>query len=229
MVNLYNSTLTPEMGDMINSHIESFDDIPGVVIIHDIRDWSIVYMSKRGLKLLQSTLEEICSLSNEDYHAKYFNAKDAKDYVQKIGALIHKNSDDEIVSFYQQVKFPSEQDWRWHLSSIKIFMRDVEGRVIMTITTSIQVDAMHHMASKADRILDENNFLRKNYDNFCKLSKREVMILKEMALGKSSMEIANLLCISSTTVDTHRRNIREKLNTKSSFQISNYARAFDLI
>lgn len=229
MVNLYKSKLSPKANDLIKRHIESFEEIPGVVIIHDASDWSIVYMSKRGLNYLNATLDEVCSFTNEEYHAKYFNAEDAKDYIPKIAALMQTNNDDDILSFFQQVRFADAQDWKWHLSSIKILMRDDEGKVLLTVTISLQVDAMHHMASKAERILEENNFLRNNYDSFSKLSKRERTILKEIALGKSSIEIGNQLCISSTTVDTHRRNIREKLNAKSSFEISNYARAFDLI
>ncbi|MBC6111131.1 response regulator transcription factor [Pedobacter fastidiosus] len=229
MVSSYTNNITEEMHQMIIDHQASFNLISGVVILHDIRDWSIAFMSQRGLNELKIVEEELYLMTNEEYHARFFNADDASDYVPKIAALIQKNSDDATVSFYQQLKFPDSPQWRWHLSSIRIFMRDQDGVPIMSITISIPVDAMHHMAAKADRLLEENNFLRNNYTIFSKLSKREKTILKEMALGKSSIEIANELCISPTTVDTHRRNIREKLNTKSSFEISKYARAFDLI
>ncbi|PWS32029.1 helix-turn-helix transcriptional regulator [Pedobacter paludis] len=221
--------LTEEMRQKIFEHQASFNLISGVVILHDIRDWSIVFMSERGLNDLKISEEELYSMTNEVYHARFFNADDAADYVPKISALMQKNSDTATVSFYQQLKFPDSPQWRWHLSSIRIFMRDDDGKPLITITISIPVDAMHHMAAKADRLLEENNFLRNNYTNFSKLSKREQTILREIALGKSSIEIADELCISPTTVDTHRRNIREKLNTKSSFEISKYARAFDLI
>ena len=53
--------------------------------------------------------------------------------------------------------------------------------------------------------------------------------LKYMALGKSSSETAIELFISLGTVDTHRKNIRKKLETKSYFELSQYARSFDLI
>ncbi|RZK21008.1 MAG: LuxR family transcriptional regulator [Pedobacter sp.] len=224
-----NPNLTAEMCSKVSAHIPTFNNMPGVVIIHDLRDWSIAYMSENGLKQLGATLEEICALPNDIYHARYFNADDAMDYVPKIGALMQRNQDDETVSFYQQIRFPGSQEWHWYLSSIKIFMRNETQQPLMTITISIPVDAMHHMVNKAERNLEENNFSRSHYDDFLRLSRREKTILREMALGKSSIEIANLLCISSTTVDTHRRNIREKLNTKSSFEISKYARAFDLI
>jgi len=229
MVNFNKPNLNKGVRNVISNHITSFNQIPGVVVLHDIRDWSIVYMCQKGLKQLKTTLEEICGLTQEEYHRKYFNTEDAIDYVPKIEAFIQNNSDDTAVSFYQQLKFPDSQNWCWHLSSIKIFMRDEAGKPLLTITVSIPVDTLHHMAAKADRLLEENNFLKNNYNNFSKLSKRELTILREIALGKSSIEIADQLFISSTTVDTHRRNIREKLNAKSSFEISKYARVFDLI
>jgi two-component system response regulator NreC len=46
------------------------------------------------------------------------------------------------------------------------------------------------------------------------LSKREVEVLKGIATGRTSQEIADELFISIRTVDTHRKNIHEKLNTK---------------
>jgi DNA-binding CsgD family transcriptional regulator len=229
MVNFYKPDLTAEMRRMIDNHAESFKYIPGVVILHDLRDWSVAYMSDNGLAQLETSLKEICCMTNEEYHNKYFNAEDAMDYVPKLSALINKNNFTESVSFYQQVKFPNNDNWSWHLSSIRLFMQDGEGKPLMAITVAIPVDAMHHMAAKAERLLEENNFLRNNYGSYSRLSKRERTILREIALGKSSGEIADELCISSTTVDTHRRNIREKLKTKSSFEISKYARAFDLI
>ena len=168
-------------------------------------------------------------MTNAEYYGRFFNAEDAKDYVPKIAAFMHSNNQEDTLSYYQQLKFPAKDNWQWHLSSTKIFARDNAAKPILSITISIPVDAMHHMAAKADRLLKENDFLRKNFNNFSKLSKREKTILKEMALGKTSNEIADELHISPTTVDTHRRNVRDKLGTKSSFEISQYARAFDLI
>ncbi|WP_443936624.1 response regulator transcription factor [Pedobacter sp. MW01-1-1] len=223
------SDLTPKMKQVIKEHDATFNQLPGVVIIHKIADWKIAYMNKLGLSQLKITAEQLYALKPESYYERFFNSEDAADYVPKITKLITENKEHESVSFYQQVKMPHLKEYRWHLSSTRILMRDNENKPLLTVTVSIPVDAMHHMANKANKILEENDFLRKNYHNFAKLSKREQTILKEIALGKSSLEIAHELCISSTTVDTHRRNIREKLNIKSSFEVAQYARAFDLI
>lgn len=225
----YKPQLTPVMRNLIDLNVKAFDQMPGVVIIHETVNWTVAYMSERGLKQIGLSLEEVCSLTSTEYYSRFFNAEDAKDYVPKIGAFMHGNNLEDTLSYYQQLKFPGKDNWQWHLSSTKIFLRDENDKPLLSITISIPIDAMHHMAAKADRLLKENDFLRKNYTNFSKLSKREKTILKEIALGKSSIEIAEELHISPTTVDTHRRNVRDKLRTKSSFEISQYARAFDLI
>ena len=47
--------------------------------------------------------------------------------------------------------------------------------------------------------------------NHAGLTAQEQRIADLIRLGRTSKEIANLLCISPHTVDTHRRNIRQKL------------------
>jgi DNA-binding NarL/FixJ family response regulator len=47
------------------------------------------------------------------------------------------------------------------------------------------------------------------------LSERELEVLKLIVLEHSSEVIADKLCISKRTVDTHRKNIMEKTGTKS--------------
>jgi two-component system nitrate/nitrite response regulator NarL len=60
-------------------------------------------------------------------------------------------------------------------------------------------------------------------DNKVILSKREREILVEIANGKTSKEIANVLFIAKTTVDTHRKNIIRKLNLSSGTELIKYA------
>jgi DNA-binding CsgD family transcriptional regulator len=225
---LYSIDLPAELKSKIDEHVITLDHLPCVVIVHDLKKKIVVYMSERGLRKLGTTMEEISSISYDEYHNRYFNSEDAEDYVPKIMGLLERNNDDESVSFFQQVKFPGNDDWSWHLSSTKIFMRDDAGNPSLTITIAIPVDAMHHMTAKAERLLEENNFLRRNFKNYSKLTKREKEVLARIALGKSATEIAKELFISVTTAETHRKNIKQKLNA-STYELMQYARAFDLI
>jgi len=202
--------------------------IPAVVIIHDLQG-RVKWMSKMGLEQLGVSIEDLINRPAEDYYSRFFNEADAKDYVPKILGLLERNNDDEIITYFQQVRYREHLDWTWHMSSSRIFYRDEQNKPLFTITMSFPIDAMHHMVNKADKLLDESNFLQQNHNRYCRLTKREKEVLKYMALGKSSAETAEELFISQGTVDTHRKNIRNKLETKSYFELSQYARSFDLI
>ncbi|WP_191600014.1 response regulator transcription factor [Marinomonas algicola] len=55
------------------------------------------------------------------------------------------------------------------------------------------------------------------------LTKREISVLKEVATGLSNKEIAQSLNISVRTVETHRQNIKNKLEIHSSAGLIKYA------
>ncbi|MDO6705438.1 response regulator transcription factor [Photobacterium sp. 1_MG-2023] len=61
------------------------------------------------------------------------------------------------------------------------------------------------------------------------LSRREETILRQVASGKSSKKIALELGISTRTVETHRQNIKHKLNLNSTAEMTAYAVKENLI
>lgn len=204
------------------------DDFPGVIVIHNIQDFSAVFMSKRGLNQLGLTLDELKNMSIEEYHNRYFNPDDVKNYLPKIVNLTERNTN-ESLTFFQQVRTSKNKEWTWHMSCVKILMRNDEGKPHLMITLSYPIDPLSHVTPKVSRLLEENNFLRKHYKTFTSLTKREVEILRFMALGANSAGISAKLNISVKTVTTHRKNIRSKLKVQSNYDITRFAHAFDLI
>ncbi|GAA3957518.1 helix-turn-helix transcriptional regulator [Mucilaginibacter dorajii] len=202
--------------------------LPGVIIIHRMPGFSLEYMSPNGLAQLGISLAVFRNYTLLEYTEKYFNLEDAEDYAPKLHAMIDNNTD-ENVTFFQQVKINGSQDWTWHMSIVKILLRDDEGLPLLVINMAYKVDPMQHITKKVDRILKENDFLRKNLNRFSKLTKQECVVLKLLALGSSSAETAEKLFITEGTVETHRKNIRKKLDTSAYFELCEYARAFDLI
>ena len=61
------------------------------------------------------------------------------------------------------------------------------------------------------------------------LNRREVVVLKHLALGNSSRESAALLGLSPRTVDGHRRRVSHKLGRSGSAQLTRYAIASGLV
>jgi DNA-binding NarL/FixJ family response regulator len=58
---------------------------------------------------------------------------------------------------------------------------------------------------------------------FIVLTDREREVLQQLAEGKSTKEMADDLSVSVKTVETHRRNIMEKLNLHSVAELTKYA------
>lgn len=206
------------------------DDVPGAVIIHRFENnfAKVEYMSDWGLKKLNTTLQELKEMGAE-YYNNFFNPEDVEDYLPKMAALLEKNDENETFSFFQQVRTSPQHEWEWYLSTVRIFMRDDEGNPFLTITVANPIDPLHHVTHKVNRLLDEKNFLRNNSARFSSLTQREKEVLRELVLGKSSGEIAETLFISINTVETHRKNIKRKLEAGTAFELSEYARAYDLI
>ena len=204
------------------------EQIPGVVIVHYLKDASVVYMSRRGLAKLNVTLEELREMG-PDYHHRFFNQNDAADYVPKVLGLLERNNDQETVSFFQQVRASKDSPWEWYASGTRIFMRDDDGHPFLTITVAIPVDPKHFFSAKIDRLLGESEFLTTNQHLFSLLTKREKQILCLMAKNVSSLEIASDLYLSEATIKTHRRNIKKKLGVENQYDIIKFAQAFNLI
>lgn len=223
-----NPTLKEKIRNRINEIKLIADEMPGIVLVHNMRDLSIEYMSQRGLDILGVSLDELIAMGPK-YHAKFFNEEETKEQVPKMIGLLERNNDNELVALFQQVRRNENYPWEWYCTSVKIFMRDENGNPLLTIGIAIPIDPNHHLSQKVSRLLEENNFLRQNGDKFHDLTKREKMILKHVVLGKSTNEIAEELFVSPHTVDTHRKNIKQKLDTNNLFVWSQYARAFDLI
>jgi DNA-binding CsgD family transcriptional regulator len=206
------------------------DEVPGAVIIHRFENnfANVEYMSAWGLKKLNTTLQELQEMGAE-YYSNFFNPEDVEDYRPKMAALLERNDENETFSFFQQVRASVLHEWEWYFSTVRIFMRDDDGNPFLTITIAYPIDPLHHVTHKVNRLLEENTFLRNNYARFSSLTQREKEILRELVLGKSSNEIAETLFISINTVETHRKNIKRKLEAGTSFELSEYARAYDLI
>ncbi len=203
------------------------DELPGILLIHNA-DALVEYISPRGEEQLGASLAEIKAMGH-DYYRRYFNKQDADEYVPKIMELFKRNDPQGLVTYFQQVRIAPSYEWVWHMSSTKILLRDDTGKLLLFITISVPVDPNHHITSKVGRLLEENNFLRNKHASYAQLTKREREILKLTVLGKNSGEMAQELNISAATAETHRRNVRQKLDANTNYELSQYARAFDLI
>ncbi|MGE3655045.1 MAG: response regulator transcription factor [Flavobacteriales bacterium] len=55
------------------------------------------------------------------------------------------------------------------------------------------------------------------------ISDREREVIKYVSQGISNAEIGSLMCLSSRTIESHRRNILQKLELKNTAELIAYA------
>lgn len=95
----------------------------------------------------------------------------------------------------------------------KFLDQQVQDKIIQSFTDEAQPGKMDASASNMQGLL----------------SKREQEVLKMIAEGKKSAEIATLLFISTNTVDTHRKNILAKCEVKNTAELISFANKNGLI
>lgn len=72
-------------------------------------------------------------------------------------------------------------------------------------------------------ILLYENFKQKNFEVLDALTPREQQILHFIGLGTQSNDIAKQLGLSVATIETHRKNIRKKLNLTGNGKLLEFA------
>lgn len=204
------------------------DQYPGVVIIHHVPRQSVVYMSDMGLALLGTTPEALEALGPA-YGPTFFNPVESEDYTNRVWQIMAEGGPPEVHTLYQEVRTLEREGWSLYLTSIRRLLSDSKGGALLLIAMAVPLHPDNHFATKVRRLIEENGFLREHGGRYASLTARERQVLRHLALGLSSPDIADVLCLSVATIDTHRRNIRQKLDATSSFELGQYARAFDLI
>ncbi len=97
------------------------------------------------------------------------------------------------------------------------------GYVMKNSSLKTLLTAIDEVAKGHEFFDDEITFSDAETEETIILSKREKEILHHVGQGKTSTEIAELLTISKTTVDTHRKNILRKINAHGKTDLVRFA------
>lgn len=108
------------------------------------------------------------------------------------------------------------------------------GYLPKSVNSAILLKAIHAVQNGEQYFSDEisaiifNKFLKKSMgqkpdSENQELSKREIEVLRYIALGNTNKETGEILFISTKTVDTHRSNILQKLYLKTTADLVRYA------
>jgi DNA-binding NarL/FixJ family response regulator len=80
-------------------------------------------------------------------------------------------------------------------------------------------------------VLEEKNYTRPDHfeDDKLNFTKREIEIVRLLANGLSTQEVADKLFLSFYTIETHRKNLLNKLNLRNTAELVKYAAQLGLL
>ncbi|MGB4400171.1 MAG: helix-turn-helix transcriptional regulator [Daejeonella sp.] len=205
------------------------DLVPGAIIVHDIQALQTTYMNSWGCEALGHSIDEINAMG-EDYYKKFFLPDEVRSFLPGMLNYFQREDHSSLYSFFHQVRTGPKMEFSWHYAVCKFLRKDKDlNKPKELIMVANPVSGMGLMANKVNKLLEENVFVTNNYKYFASLSKREKEVIALLANGKSSSDIADLLFISAHTVQTHRKNINNKLELNSFADLVHFAIAFELI
>jgi DNA-binding NarL/FixJ family response regulator len=112
----------------------------------------------------------------------------------------------------------------------KALQAGADGYLIKDIGSKDLIESMHRVvmgervfSKSVLSILQSKHWSSSEAENQIVITKREQEILNSVALGKTSTEIAELLNISTRTVESHRYNLMKKLQVKNTAELVRYA------
>ncbi len=99
------------------------------------------------------------------------------------------------------------------------------GEIVKAVAASMKGD-VYLSPSISRRVIDDYLTLKKTSsqeDLYTQLSNREREVFQMIAEGHSTKKIADILCVSPSTVKTHRANIMEKLQLNNISRLIQFA------
>lgn len=201
-------------------HNEVLKGIPAFVHIRDQKTGKIIWWNEewkrkmlRSEKKVPPDIEHFLSQfihpddlfllkrSNEHYQHKN---------VPKFGGLI-------------RIRFPEQDGWSWLFGVSRIIRKNKEGIPLHTLAVFLDITQDLHTESQTREALHEV-LRRSNFEILEKITEREKQVIRLLVRGYNNNEIAKYLYISHHTVESHRKNIRMKLNVKNTLELISLAK-----
>ena len=208
---------------LANAKIEKYSLLPTQFLyIWDLQIGEHVYVSS-GIKNLLGydpdyfTVSALLNLYHpDDFPISVQKAKDAFSYLLTLDGDEKKNF---TFSLEYRIRRLDGKYIKVNRQSF-IISTDVNGNAVHICSIITELSSGALLKSETEYINLDSNKPNKSIN----LSKRELEILKLLAEGKTSNEIANLLFISFHTVEKHRKNMLFNNSAKNTLELIKFAK-----
>lgn len=170
-----------------------------------------VWHNRKIEEIIERSVDEINEIGLEEYAKNYYHPDDEYMFQESLTHLMDKNIG-HCTCIYRQKDRNGE--WMKLIGTAKVSKRYANGLPEEVVSCGIIISEELADFTKIESLLKENAYL-KNEVIFTNLTKRELELLKCIAQGKSTKQIADDKHISFHTVESHRKNIMKKLKVNN--------------
>ena len=149
-----------------------------------------------------------------------------KQLVWEIAAFLQTKAPHSVYSFFYRSVEKGSDSMEWILSSAKLNRCD-KGLPKEIVIFSYSLELIGDIKRRLYDVLENEGFFKENFSKVSLLTRREKEIAGLIAAGSTSQEIADGLHISVHTVNTHRKNINDKLSVQKFSELLKFAYVFD--
>jgi DNA-binding CsgD family transcriptional regulator len=199
------------------------DEFPYPISLHAPTTFQHTYENKKHVELSGYCLEKM----NEDWESymKIVHPQTIASIYSFLPSFYRNSNKNKTISFVQYAILPGGDEFEPVIAFTKPSTLSDGTHLWLTMPPLSQMDNL----SSIHRIIAIDQFKLKHFKQFQTLSDRELDILTLLANGHNNPAIAERLFISRQTVETHRKNIKRKLDINSYRDLMRYAFAFNLV
>ena len=146
---------------------------------------------------------------------------------QAIGTYLLHRPKDDVYRFFSKATTGEAGTCAWKLQCCKLGVDQDNGKAHLIIF-SYDIEQLDNSKYGLLFFLESERFFVENYHKVNELTKREKEILVLIARGLYTKAVAAELYLSQHTVNTHLKNIYEKLSVRSRAGLMKYAYIFDI-
>jgi DNA-binding CsgD family transcriptional regulator len=183
------------------------NEVPANIYISDLEK-GVVWCNRTNEETLGYTLDEILQLGGLEYLYKVVHPDD---HTVPENSLVHyRNFEGAEYGGIFRARPKQETEYKWFIGWAKAFSRNADGSVREVLCADLDMSPRMNTEQQLIDALKENLRL-KNRLLIQRLGKREREVLDLTCRGLSAREISDKLFLSVHTINTHRRNIQNKL------------------
>lgn len=198
--------------------------VPGMIILSKFQEIEIVYTNKKHEEFTGYSIDKIrkeCSKYLDDI-VHPISLENVRKFLPEFYATQNFH---QTTAFVQYAQLADKTDY----TPIVTFTKPPKGLNGLVLRLAFLSKELSVVFPKIKQVVEMDHFKLSHFKRFQKLTEREVEILKLLANGYNNPEIANRLFLSRSTIETHRKHLKKKLEIRSFKDLMKYAFAFDLV